>query len=67
MDDRNVYEYSLDGETFLPFGGTYRLSTAGWRGDMIGTYTFNSLGEAGYVDVDSFQYEVHNAPAAKTQ
>ena len=67
MDDVNAYEYSLDGKTFLPFGGGYRLRTAQWRGDMVGTYTFNRLGEAGYLDVDSFQYEVHNAPAAKTR
>jgi beta-xylosidase len=60
MDDLNAYEYSLDGKTYLPFGGAYKLKTAQWRGDMVGAYTFNRLGEVGHLDVDAFQYKVRN-------
>jgi len=63
MDDINAYAYSLDGKTFIPFGGAYRLTTAHWRGDMVGAYTFNRLGDAGMLDIDSFHYTVLNAPA----
>jgi beta-xylosidase len=67
MDDVNAFEYSFNGEIYTTFGGGYVLKTAGWRGDMVGTYTFNRLGEAGYLDVDSFQYDVRNTPAANTR
>jgi len=67
MNDVNTFEYSIDGKTYTPFGGSYVIKTALWRGGMVGAYTFNRLGEAGYLDVDSFQYDVLNAPDAKTR
>ena len=67
MDDINAFEYSFDGKTYTPFGGAYVIKTALWRGGMVGTYTFNRLGEAGYLDVDSFQYDVRNSPTANSR
>ncbi|MDQ0936727.1 family 43 glycosylhydrolase [Streptomyces turgidiscabies] len=54
------FSYSLDGNTFTSFGGTYQLTWAGYRGDRIGLYTYNPNG-TGYVDVDSVQYTVATA------
>ncbi|MEH0554607.1 MULTISPECIES: family 43 glycosylhydrolase [unclassified Streptomyces] len=54
------FSYSLDGNTFTSFGGTYQLTWGGYRGDRIGLYTYNPSG-TGYVDVESVQYTV--APA----
>ncbi len=56
------FDYSLDGKTFVPFGGAYQLKPGGYRGDMVGLYSFNDLGESGFVDVDSFEYHTRNAP-----
>jgi len=60
FDDVTAYSYSTDGQTFIPFGGAYKLKSASYRGDMIGIYTFNNETETGYVDVDFFHYEVKN-------
>ena len=60
FDDINSYEYSIDGETFTHFGGAYKLRAGGYRGDMVGIYTFNNLSETGYVDVDYFHYDTRN-------
>jgi len=60
FDDINTYSYSLDGKTFTPSGGSYKLKAAGWRGGMIGIYTFNNKAEKGYIDVDYFHYETKN-------
>ena len=60
FDDINSYSYSLDGTTFAPFGGAYKLKSGGYRGDMVGIYTFNNEAEAGYIDVDYFHYESNN-------
>jgi beta-xylosidase len=60
FDDINTYSYSLDGKTFIPFGGVYKLKAGGWRGDMIGIYTFNNDAEKGTIDVDYFHYETKN-------
>lgn len=63
-NDTATFEYSLDGEHFTPMGGVYKLTSAGYRGDMIGLYTFNRESEGGYVDVDSFDYRSWNSPAS---
>jgi beta-xylosidase len=60
FDDINTYSCSLDGKTFTPSGSAYKLKSAGWRGDMIGIYTFNNDAEKGYIDVDYFHYETTN-------
>ncbi|GAB2744602.1 hypothetical protein GCM10027072_45690 [Streptomyces bullii] len=45
------FSYSLDGNVFSSFGGTYQLIWGGYRGDRVGLYTCNPNG-TGYVDVD---------------
>jgi hypothetical protein len=50
------FSFSADGTTFTPFGALYRLTWGNYRGDRIGVYNYNNREEAGYVDVDSFQY-----------
>jgi beta-xylosidase len=56
-DGNATWAYSLDGRTFTPFGGRYRLEWAGYRGSRLGIFTYNDDGEAGFVDVDAFQYD----------
>jgi beta-xylosidase len=56
-DGISQYSYSLNGETFLPFGDTYKLTWGNYRGDRIGIYNYNPLKESGYIDVDWFHYK----------
>lgn len=51
------WAYSFDGRNFTAFGETYRLEWANYRGSRLGIFTYNDSGEAGFVDVDSFQYD----------
>ena len=60
FNDVNSYEYSLDGKSFLSFGGKYLLKWGNYRGDNIGIYTYNNEADAGYVDVDWFHYVIKN-------
>lgn len=53
----NTYYYSLDGETFTPFGGTSGLTWGSYRGDRTGIFNYNITEENGYVDVDWFRYD----------
>lgn len=72
VDDQAVsqFSYSVDGgKTFTNFGPTYQLRCGGYRGDMIGFFTFNDSAETGnmdapgadypfgYADFSDFQYE----------
>ena len=52
----NTYFYSVDGENFKPIGETYKLCWGGFRGDNIGIFNYNNLGEMGFVDIDWFRY-----------
>ncbi len=58
------YAYSLDGVSFIEFGEPYELGWGYYRGDRIGIYCFNSLKDAGYLDVDCFHYN-YKSPAAR--
>jgi len=49
---------SADGKTFVPLGKTYQLTWGSYRGDRVGVYTLNDGGEAGFVDVDAFEYRI---------
>ena len=57
FDGLSQFAYSLDGKTFTPFGESYQLTWGSYRGDRVGLFTVNST-TAGWVDVDSFQYDV---------
>jgi beta-xylosidase len=61
-NDTATFDYSFDGKTYESLGGVYKLTSAGYRGDMVGIYTFNREAEGGYVDVDAFDYRSWNAP-----
>ena len=58
FDGKTNLSYSLAGVTFGDFGEPYQLTWASYRGDRIGIFTFNDLGETGYLDVDDFQYKI---------
>jgi beta-xylosidase len=60
FDNVNAYSYSIDGKTFLPFGGSYTLRTGAYRGDFVGIYTFNNISDTGYIDVGDFRYTAEN-------
>lgn len=53
----NTYYYSLDGKTYIPFGGESKLTWGSYRGDRIGIFNFNTIQEKGYVDIDWFRYD----------
>jgi len=56
---RNTYYVSYDGTGFTQFGGIFALKWGGYRGDYIGIYNYNNLGESGSIDVDWFHYSFH--------
>ena len=56
LDGESHYSYSLDGESFKPFGMPYRLEWGNYRGDRIGIYSFNDDADEGFVSVDYFHY-----------
>jgi beta-xylosidase len=64
LDGVSRYAYSTDGTTFTPFGEPYQLSWGHYRGDRLGIFTYNDKGEAGYLDVDSFDY-TYDGPGRK--
>jgi len=53
----NTYYFSIDGQSFKPFGGKYTLKWGGFRGDTIGIYNYNNQNESGFVDIDWFHYQ----------
>jgi beta-xylosidase len=60
FDELNRYAYSFDGTTFTDIGGSYKLSSGNFRGDMVGIFTFNDQPDSGYVDIDFFHYTIQN-------
>lgn len=61
FDGNCDFSYSLDGQTFTPFGQRYQLSWGHYRGDRIGLFSYNDAAEAGHVDVDSFRQSFSRA------
>lgn len=58
LDGLSQYSYSIDGDTFLPFGEPYQLQWGNYRGDRIGIYNFNNLTHEGIADIDYFHYTI---------
>jgi beta-xylosidase len=58
MDEHGLAQaqYSLDGTSYVDLGGKYVMHWADYRGDRLGIYCFNDLGDGGQVDVDWFHY-----------
>ena len=57
LDELSHFSYSLDGDTFTPFG-EYKLSWGYYRGDRIGIYNYNNVSESGFIDVDYLHYRM---------
>jgi len=55
------FSYSTDGKTFTPFGEPYRFGWNEYRGERIGLFSYNNLGEAGHADFGSFTYRYDSA------
>lgn len=60
FDGKCRFEYSLDNKTFMVCGGVSQLSWAWYRGTRFGIYNYNTLREAGSIDVDWFKYHLDN-------
>ena len=60
-----TYEYSLDGKNFVSFGPTFTISFGKWTGDRLGFFSWNTVEDAGYIDVDWFTYDYDGPKAAK--
>ncbi len=60
FDGKSQFSYSSDGIAYKPFGDIYQLTWGSYRGDRVGIFTVNPAIEAGFVDVDSFQYETEH-------
>jgi len=56
ISGNSQYAFSLDGKVFETFGETYKLTWGNYRGDRIGIFSYNSIEETGYIDVDWFHY-----------
>ena len=61
LDGLSRFSYSLDGADYQYFGSIYPLKWASYRGDRIAIYSFNPLGEDGYVDIETFDYPLRPA------
>jgi beta-xylosidase len=59
IDDQGgcSFTYSLDGKTFTPIGTRFFFGWFNYRGTRLGLFTYNDLGEHGWVDFDSFHYD----------
>jgi beta-xylosidase len=62
LDGLSQYSYSVDGQSYTPFGKPYPLAWGYYRGDRIGLFTYNNKGDAGYVDFDFFHYTFSGPP-----
>ncbi|HEY5508147.1 MAG TPA: glycoside hydrolase 43 family protein [Paludibacter sp.] len=54
------FEYSFDNKKYSAFGTTSQLTWAFYRGTRFGIYNYNSLQDSGFVDMDSFEYQLKN-------
>ena len=57
LDGMSQYYYSTDGKKYTAFGQPYQMAWGSYRGDRLGIYSYNNKADAGYVDVDFFQYD----------
>ena len=54
------FEYSFDNKKYLSFGTISQLTWAFYRGTRFGIYNYNNSLNSGFVDVDSFEYQLKN-------
>ncbi|WP_299550596.1 glycoside hydrolase 43 family protein [Seonamhaeicola sp.] len=62
MDNITHWFYSFDGSNYIKIKNTYSIEAKGFRGDMVGVYSYNTKSDSGYIDLDWFIYEVNNKP-----
>lgn len=55
LDAVSHYAYSLDGKVWHE-GGTYTLQWGNYRGDRLGLYTYNNIGDTGQATFTHFRY-----------
>lgn len=56
VQNRHQFCYSVNGETFFPFGDTFPSGSGDWKGSRIGLYAYNTQETAGSVYFDNFTY-----------
>ncbi len=57
LDGNSQYYYSIDGDSYIPFGSRYQMMWGAYRGDRIAIYNYNNKSDDGYIDVDFFHYQ----------
>lgn len=56
FNGKAVFAWSTDGRHFTTSKEEFELKWGNYRGDRIGLYTFHAAREAGFVDIDRFDY-----------
>lgn len=64
IDDNGLATFGLssDGRQFSSFGETYKLKWSWYRGVRFALFTYHETAEAGWVDIDSFDYTFPGPP-----
>jgi beta-xylosidase len=55
--DNFRFQYSMDGKSFVNIGPSFTPYFNNWRGVQAGLFSFNEKENAGYIDVDWFEYD----------
>lgn len=56
IDGIGRFSYSVNNKIFIPLGPTHLFTWGSYRGDRVGIFNYNILGDKGFVDVDWFTY-----------
>jgi beta-xylosidase len=64
-ENKALYEYSLDGETYQRYGPEFTIKFGNWTGDRLGFFCWNEKQEEGFIDVDWFRYDYDGPKAMK--
>jgi hypothetical protein len=64
LDGRALLAVSSDGRHFQTVLQDFPLTWGAYRGSRIGLFTFNPVGERGYVDIDQVDYPIDNRAGA---
>jgi hypothetical protein len=60
LDGKSAWSISADGKAFKPVGEMVQFTWGAYRGDRLGLFTFNPVGEMGYIDIDTVKYAIAN-------
>jgi hypothetical protein len=70
LDGTSQFFYKMHrcaGFTPFPFGESYPMQWADYRGDRTGIFTFNNDADAGYIDFESFTYDSSGGHGAEPE